>query len=78
MDASFSMGSEGAIGLDLKAKLYGYPDAPYVIDFIAGYGGREVNIDSVERIVQKAENMALSDLPLTESYWMDLNPAILP
>ena len=78
MDASFSMGSEGAIGLDLKAKLYGYPDAPYVIDFIAGYGGREVNIDAVERIVQKAESMAISDLPLTESYWMDLNPAILP
>lgn len=78
MDASFSMGSEGAIGLDLKAKLYGHPNAPHVIDFIAGYGGREVNIDAVERIVEKAENMAVSNLPLTESYWMDLNPAILP
>ena len=78
MDASFSMGSEGAIGLDLKAKLYGYPNAPHVIDFIAGYGGREVNIDAVDRLVQKAENMALSEIPLRESYWMDLNPAILP
>ena len=72
------MGSEGAIGLDLKAKLYGFPNAPQVIDFIAGYGGREVNIDAVDRLVRKAEDMARSQTPLRESYWMDLNPAILP
>ena len=29
-----SMGSEGAVGLDLKAKLFGEPEAPMVVDFI--------------------------------------------
>ncbi len=78
LDANFSMGSEGAVGMDLKAKLCGRPDAPKVLDFIAGLGGREINIDAVERIVQKAEDIMSSETFLTESHWMDLNPAILP
>jgi len=78
LDANFSMGSEGAVGMDLKAKLCGRPGAPQVFDFIAGLGGREVNIDVVGRIVQKAEEFVSSETYLTESYWMDLNPAILP
>lgn len=79
LDANFSMGSEGAVGMDLKAKLCGRPDAPAVLDFIAGLGGREVGMDTVERIVQKAEEFTASSRTfLEESYWMDLNPAILP
>jgi pyruvate ferredoxin oxidoreductase alpha subunit len=78
LDANFSMGSEGAMGMDLKAKMCGRPNAPQVLDFIAGLGGREINIDTVERIVQKAEEITTSDTFLTESYWMDLNPALLP
>jgi pyruvate ferredoxin oxidoreductase alpha subunit len=78
MDANFSMGSEGAVGMDLKAKLYGRPNAPRVVDFIAGYGGREVNMDAVDRIVREAERISSADTPLAEAYWMDLNPAILP
>jgi len=78
LDANFSMGSEGAVGMDLKAKLCGRPGAPQVFDFIAGLGGREINIDVVGRIVQKAEEFVSSETYLTESYWMDLNPAILP
>jgi len=78
LDANFSMGSEGAVGLDLKAKLCGQPGAPPVIDFIAGLGGREVNGDVVARIVALAEQAVSSGSYPTESHWMDLNPAILP
>jgi pyruvate ferredoxin oxidoreductase alpha subunit len=78
MDANFSMGSEGAVGMDLKAKLYGRPGAPMVVDFVAGLGGREINKKTVGRIVQKAQEVANSGLPLDEPYWMDLNKAILP
>jgi len=78
LDANFSMGSEGAVGMDLKAKLCGRPNAPQVFDFIAGLGGREINIDTVGRILQKVEEITASETFLTESYWMDLNPALLP
>jgi len=78
MDASFSMGSEGAVGLDLKAKLFGRPDAPMVIDFIAGLGGREINAKTIGRLVDRAEELHRSGRVLAESEWVDLNPAILP
>ena len=77
LDANFSMGSEGALGMDLKAKLCGMRDAPLVFDFIAGLGGREINVKAVNRIVEKAEEMLNAGIPLPESYWIDLNPVIL-
>jgi pyruvate ferredoxin oxidoreductase alpha subunit len=78
MDANFSMGSEGAVGLDLKAKLYGRPDAPIVIDYIAGLGGREINIKTIGKLVERAEEIYRSGRILPESEWVDLNPALLP
>jgi pyruvate ferredoxin oxidoreductase alpha subunit len=78
MDANVSVGSEGALGLDLKAKLCGRTSAPLVVDCIAGVGGREINKKTVGRIVDKAEEVARSGEPLPEPYWMDLNIDILP
>lgn len=78
MEANVSMGSEGAVGMDLKAKLFGKADAPLVIDFIAGLGGREVNEVAIDEIVKKAEEVLNSGLPLQESHWVGLNPTILP
>jgi pyruvate ferredoxin oxidoreductase alpha subunit len=78
MDASFSMGSEGAVGLDLKAKLFGTPDAPMVIDFIAGLGGREINAKTIDRLVDRAEALHRSGRVPAEAEWVDLNSAIVP
>lgn len=78
VEANFSMGSEGAIGLDLKAKLHGRAGAPLVVDFIAGYGGRKVNKGTIRKIAKIAEEVYDSGHPLPESYWVDLNRAILP
>jgi pyruvate ferredoxin oxidoreductase alpha subunit len=78
MEANVSMGSEGAVGMDLKAKLCGRPGAPMVVDFIVGLAGRAVNTKTIGEVVQKAEEVLHTGHPLTESHWMDLNTAILP
>ncbi|MEE9418415.1 MAG: transketolase C-terminal domain-containing protein [Desulfatiglandaceae bacterium] len=78
MEANFSLGSEGAVGMDLKSRLCGKADAPLVIDFIAGLGGREVNKKTIGEIVKKAEEVLSSGLPLEESQWVGLNRTILP
>jgi len=78
MDANFSMGSEGAVGLDLKAKLLGVPGAPMVIDYIAGLGGREINNQTIAKLVVSAEEACRSGQVLPEPEWIDLNQAILP
>jgi pyruvate ferredoxin oxidoreductase alpha subunit len=78
MDANSSMGSEGAVGLDLKAKMYGRPNAPIVIDYIAGLGGREINAQTIGRLVERSEDICRSGRVLSEPEWVDLNTALLP
>jgi len=77
-EANFSMGSEGAVGMDLKSKLCGRPNSPHVVDFITGLGGREVNKRTIYQIVQKGQEVLASGGYLPESYWVDLNRNILP
>ncbi len=78
VEANFSMGSEGAISLDLKAKVCNRPEMPLVIDFIAGLGGREVNRQTIAEIVQKMESTYAQGKPLQEAAWVDLNTEIVP
>jgi len=78
MDANFSMGSEGAVGLDLKAKLLGLPGAPMVIDYIAGLGGREINNHTIAQLIVRAEEVYRSGQVQPEPEWIDLNRAVLP
>jgi pyruvate ferredoxin oxidoreductase alpha subunit len=78
VDANLSLGSEGAVGMDLKAKLYGAPNAPLVIDVIAGLGGRDVNESRIKEIIEKVKEVQTSGYYLREPYWAGLNPTILP
>ncbi len=66
MDANISMGSEGAVGLDLKSKIMSQPDAPMVIDFIAGLGGREINSKTIAKLVDRAEQAYRSGIVMPE------------
>ena len=58
------------IGLDLKAKLFGRPQAPMVVDFVAGLGGREINTGTVHRLVSRAEEIHRSGQVLAEPEWV--------
>jgi pyruvate ferredoxin oxidoreductase alpha subunit len=78
MDANFSLGSEGAVAMDLKAKLCGRSGAPVVVDFVAGLGGREIGVETVRRIVDQAEAAVKSGSSPPEVQWVDLEPAVLP
>lgn len=77
-EANFSMGSEGAIGMDLKSKLFEKTNSPFVADFITGLGGREVNKRTIYQIVQKGREVLASGGYMSEPYWVDLNRDILP
>lgn len=74
LDANLSLGSEGAIGMDLKAKLYGIPGAPQVISVIAGLGGRDVDEARIKDIVNRVKEVRKSGYFLREPYWAGLNP----
>ncbi|MEE4265610.1 MAG: pyruvate ferredoxin oxidoreductase [Desulfobacteraceae bacterium] len=78
LDANLSFGSEGAIGMDLKAKLYGIPGAPQVISVIAGLGGRDVDEARIKDIVNRVKEVRESGYFLREPYWAGLNPTMVP
>ena len=77
MDANFSMGSAGAVAMDLKTKFFSKPDAPVVLDVVAGLGGREINKHTVRRIVERSEAALESDVQPFEPEWIDLNTSIV-
>ncbi len=77
MEANFSMGSHGAVAMDLKAGTCGRADAPLIMDFIAGVGGREVNIDVIGRLFEKMEKAFQEGVRAIPAHWVDLNPDAL-
>jgi pyruvate ferredoxin oxidoreductase alpha subunit len=77
VDANLSMGSEGAIAMDLKAKLYGHPGAPQVVSLIAGLGGRDINQARIKEMVEQAQKAITSGFSMQEPYWVGLNHSML-
>ena len=74
IDRDYSFGStfhSGVLANELRAALYPLADRPKVLSFIAGLGGREVNIDNVITIAgmvsDAAEGGATDD---QETYWI--------
>ncbi len=54
IDRDLTFGSPGpALYSDLKASLYDYKDRPQVFGYVAGIGGRDVNVDEYEYIYKQ-------------------------
>lgn len=54
LDRALSMGSQGILAGEVKAALYDADQRPLVLGLLAGYGGREVTLDTAQQIVNKA------------------------
>jgi len=46
-------GFQGVLSTDVKAALYNAPRRPMVLSMMAGYGGREMTLDTVDEIVAR-------------------------
>ncbi|MDP6113786.1 MAG: transketolase C-terminal domain-containing protein [Planctomycetota bacterium] len=78
LDANVSMGSEGALALDVKSALCNSP-GQVVQGFIAGLGGKEVNKESIRDIVAQAKE-TVDKGPIAKesrSEWIGLNREIV-
>jgi pyruvate/2-oxoacid:ferredoxin oxidoreductase alpha subunit len=54
IDRQVSYGMEGALFTEAKAALYGKEDAPLMMGFIGGLGGRDVTFIDLEKIALKS------------------------
>ncbi len=74
IDRDYGFGStfhSGVLANEMRAALYPLASRPKVLSFVAGLGGREVNIDNVITVASKvsdaAEGGASND---RETYWI--------
>ncbi len=52
-------GVGGPVGLEVKAALYGKAERPYVAEFVAGLGGRDLTVETFIEVLDKAGRYAL-------------------
>ncbi len=51
-------GVGGPVGLEVKAALYGKDNRPYVAEFVAGLGGRDLTVETFIEVLEKAGRYA--------------------
>ena len=51
-------GVGGPVGLEVKSALYGKDDRPYVAEFVAGLGGRDLTVETFIEVMEKAGRYA--------------------
>ncbi|MBF0551239.1 MAG: pyruvate ferredoxin oxidoreductase [Deltaproteobacteria bacterium] len=66
MDRAMSPGGPcGPVAAEVRAALYDQPTRPKVFSFVAGLGGRDVQVSDFEEIVSRAEKYAEKGAPAT-------------
>jgi pyruvate ferredoxin oxidoreductase alpha subunit len=81
LDRALSFGFQGVLAMEVKAALYDAPQdqRPLVLGTMAGYGGREVTLESVRDIVNKAQRaLDAGHVSAGETYFVGFHPEILP
>ncbi len=77
LDRAQSVGCQGILTGDIKAALYDAPRRPLVAGMFAAYGGREVTIDNVRLIVDRARRIADSGVASAKMEYVGLKSELL-
>ena len=80
-DRAISLGFQGVLATEVKAALYDAPkdQRPLVLGMMAGFGGREVTLDSVREIVNRSRRaLDAGRVPANEAQFIGLKPELLP
>ena len=78
LDRALSYGYQGVLATDVKTALYDAGQRPLVLGLMAGFGGREVNLDTARQIVQSARRaLDMGSVP-QEAEFIGLKTETLP
>ncbi len=78
LDRALSFGYQGVLAADVKAALYDAPQRPLVFGLMAGYGGREVNLETVREIVRRSQHCLEQGRVPSEAEFVGLKTETLP
>lgn len=80
-DRALSIGFQGVLATEVKAALYDAPkdQRPLVLGMMAGFGGREVTLDSVREIMNRSRRaLDAGRVPADEAQFIGLKTELLP
>ncbi len=77
LDRAFSAGFQGVLATDVRAALYDAPHRPLVLGVLAGYGGREVTLETARHLVDRAQRALDRGIVAPEVEYVGLRPEIL-
>jgi pyruvate ferredoxin oxidoreductase alpha subunit len=77
LDRALSMGAQGILTTDVKAALYNLPRRPLVLGMLAGYGGREVTVETARALVERARHAIASGAVAEEMEFVGLQREII-
>lgn len=60
VDQNLSMGQGGVLCTELRAALHGVPNAPLVLSYVGGLGGREISIEEFVAMARESREAAAS------------------
>jgi pyruvate ferredoxin oxidoreductase alpha subunit len=78
LDRALSFGYQGILATDVKAALCNTPQHPLVLGMMVGFGGREVNIETVREIVQRTQHALDTNHVPNETEFIGLKTETLP
>src|SRR5512143_1406665 len=77
-DRALSFGSQGILATEVKMALYDAPQRPLVQGLMAGFDGREVNLETVRGSVGRARQALDSGQASGEPEFVGLKPELVP
>ena len=77
LDRALSMGSQGILAGEVKAALYDSLRRPTVLGVLAGYGGREVTLETARDLVDRARRTARGEVFSPLADFVGLKPETL-
>jgi pyruvate ferredoxin oxidoreductase alpha subunit len=78
LDRALSFGYQGLLATDVKTALYDAPQRPLVLGLMVGFGGREVNLDTVREVVQRTQRALDTGHVPNETEFIGLKTETLP
>jgi len=69
VDRNISFGAGGIFAQEVRAALCNVPECPIIFGFIAGLGGRDVTVSTLEEIFRYTQT---HDVPQNDSIWIGL------
>lgn len=78
LEKSLSRGFQGVLSADVKAALYHAARRPLVLGLMAGYGGREMTLGTVDEVVARAYQAVGQGCVEEDCVFLNLRKEILP